>query len=199
MDILVLYYSFSGHTRAVAAALAKELGADLREIDCPAYRRWYGPLAMLWDITTRHRPRVVPIGSPGTYYDLIVVGGPVWAAQAAPPVMSVLNDCGKHFRRTAFYVTCGGTHRTSRPEDAITEMSVALSDRPVATRIFREAEIGSADIASAVAGFGAELRAVRSSGGATRARPRSTNRSPLDWPTVLTPALGHHLPQNTKE
>ena len=199
MDVLVLYYSFSGHTRAVSEALAKELGADLREIECPAYRRWYGPLAMLWDIATRHRPRVLPVGSPGTYYDLIVVGGPVWAAQAAPPVMSVLDDCGRHFRRAALFVTCSGTHRSSRPEDAITEMSVALGDRPAATKIFREAEIGSADIATAVAGFGAELRAVRSSGGATRAQPRSTNRSPLDWPTVLTSPSGHPLPQNAKE
>ena len=154
---------------------------------------------MPWDITTRHRPRVLPIGSPGTYYDLIVVGGPVWAAQAALPVMSVLDDCGRHFRRAALFVTCGGTHRTSRPEDAITEMSVSLSDRPVATRIFREAEIGSADIASAVAGFVAELQAVRSNGGATRAQPRSAIRSPLDWPTVLTSPSGHSLPQTAKE
>jgi hypothetical protein len=184
MDILVLYYSLTGNTRKMAEALARELGADLREIECPAYRRWYGPLAMFWDILTGHRPQVLPLGSPGSYYDLIIVGGPVWAAQAAPPVLRALEECGRHFRRTALFVTCRGTNRAWRPVDAITEMSIPLAARPVGTRIFRAAEIAPDAFETSVAEFSAALRAP-AAGGATRAQGGSVGRNPLDWRSNL--------------
>lgn len=185
MDILVLYYSYTGHTRKVAEALARQLGADLREIECPAYRRWYGPLAMFLDILTGHRPHVQPLGSPGSYYGLVVVGGPVWAAQAAPPVMRALEECGRHFRRTGLFVTCRGTNRASRPEDAITEMSIPLPGRPVGTRIFRAAEIDSELFEKSIAEFSASLRAAPVAGGATRAHDGSAGRNPLDLHSAL--------------
>ena len=185
MDILVLYYSHTGRTRKVAEALARDLGADLREIECPAYRRWYGPLAIFLDILTGHRPHVQPLGSPGSYYDLVIVGGPVWAAQAAPPVMRALEECGRHFRRTGLFVTCRGTNRGSRPEDAITEMSISLAGRPVGTRIFPAAEIASGAFEIGVAEFSASLRAAPAAGGATRAHGGGAGRNPLDLRSAL--------------
>ena len=85
MRTLVLYYSNTGNTQKCAEALAQQLGAELGEITCGAYLRWYGPLAMAWDIFTRHRPRVDVLTPPGAHYDLTVIGGPVWAARAARP------------------------------------------------------------------------------------------------------------------
>jgi hypothetical protein len=183
MDVLVLYYSFSGHTRSVAEALATELGADLREIECPTYRRWYGPLAMVWDVVTGHQPPILPLGSPGSYYDLIVVGGPVWMAKAAPPVMRVLDGSGRHFKRAGLFVTCGGG-RASRPDDAIAEMSRSLGTRAVATRIFRAADVHAGSIAGEIENLRVQLQGLRTGGGATRADPDNPGWAPIHWPSV---------------
>ena len=188
MDILVLYYSFSGRTRAVAEELAKELGADLREIECPTYRRWYGRLAMAWDIASGHQPNVLPLGSPGTYYDLIVVGGPVWAARAAPPVMRALNGCGRHFKRTGLFVSCAAARRYSRPQDAIAEMSRAMDPRTAPTYIFRTTDVGTDAIAGEIREFSTQLRGVGTRGGATRSDPDHRGWDPLHWPSIRAKA-----------
>ena len=101
MRSLVLYYSNTGNTRKVAEALASGLGAEMAEVTCGAYLRWYGPLAMAWDIFTRHAPKIEILVPPGAVYDLVVVGGPVWAAKiaptdrepAAPPLVAPRSNC----------------------------------------------------------------------------------------------------------
>lgn len=188
MDVLVLYYSFSGRTRVIAEALASELGADLRPIECPTYKRWYGPLAMLWDVATGHLPRILPLGSPGTYYDLIVVGGPVWATGAAPPVLRVLDGCGQHFKRTGLFVSSSANRRKSWSDDAIAEMSRSLGARAVPTRIFREADTQADTLATEVADFAAQLQEIRLGGGATRADPSNPGWAPIHWPSVRAAA-----------
>lgn len=140
MRTLVLYYSNTGNTQKVAKALAERLGADLAEITCQTYLAWYRPLAIAWDIFTRHRPRVSIVAPKHAHYDLVAVGGPVWAARAAPPVMSAL-EMLPEADATAVFVTCGGTSPNSPPEPALAEMKAAAPSPAVASQIFREEEI----------------------------------------------------------
>jgi hypothetical protein len=155
---LVLYYSNTGNTQKVAKALADRLGAELAEVTCPAYLNWYGPLAMAWDIFTRHRPTVNIVAPKHARHDLIVVGGPVWAARAAPPIMSAIRDLPGEFDAVALFVTCSGNSPKSPPEPAIAEMTAAAPTSVLATQILREDEIRVSGLAHRVEIFAAMLR-----------------------------------------
>lgn len=158
MRALVLYYSNTGNTQKVAKALADRLGAELAEVTCPAYLNWYGPLAMAWDIFTRHRPQVNIVAPRHAHHDLIVVGGPVWAARAAPPILSALRDLPGEFDAVALFATCRGTSPNSPPEPAIAEMKAAARAPSLATQIFREEDIRGSGLARRIETFAALLR-----------------------------------------
>lgn len=158
MRTLILYYSNSGNTQRVSEALAQRLDAELGEVTCAAYLDWYGPLAMGWDIFTRHRPHIDMLTPPGAHYDLTVIGGPVWAARAAPPVMRVLADHGRELGRVGLFVTCSGSSPRFPPEPAIAEMAAMLPAPAMATHIFRQAEIISGAYRVEVAEFARALR-----------------------------------------
>ncbi len=159
MSTLVAYYSNTGNTRRVAELLAKELDADLAEVTCERYLRWYGPVAMAWDIFTRHLPEVTIVAPPNGAYDRVVIGGPVWAAKAAPPVLAL----SSHWRGTpkALFVTCSGASQNSPPEPAIQEMKQALADgQDVPNRIFRESEVHSERVSELAHAFAEGIKAA---------------------------------------
>jgi flavodoxin len=159
MTALVLYYSDTGNTQTVAKALAERLGAELGEVTCQTYLTWYGPLAMAWDIFTRHRPKVTVLAPKDVRYDLVVIGGPVWGARAAPPVLSaieMLPEAGA----TAVFVTCRGTSPASPPEPALVEMEAAAPAPIVASQIFREEEIHGSKLERRVSKFAGVLQAA---------------------------------------
>lgn len=153
MRTLVLYYTNTGHTRTVAEALAKDMGAELGEVTCEPYLRWYGALALGWDIFTRHRSRIEVLTPPHAHYDLVVVGGPVWAGRAAPPVLCLLAGHGGEIVRAGLFVTCGGTSQKYPPEPALAEMGALVPGRVIETAVFREADIASGAYRGAVAEF----------------------------------------------
>jgi hypothetical protein len=134
------------------------LGAELAEITCQTYLTWYGPLAMAWDIFTRHQPTVNVVVPGHAHYDLVIVGGPVWAAHAAPPVMSALKML-PDADATAVFVTCLGASPKSPPEPAVAEMKAAAVSPTVATRIFREDEIRGRKFGEKVSEFAGVLKA----------------------------------------
>lgn len=157
MKALVLYYSNTGNTQKVARALAASLDAELGEITCPAYLNWYGPLAMAWDIFTRHRPRVNIVAPKHASHDLVVVGGPVWAAHAAPPTLAALQQLPGEVGKLALFVTCRGTSPTSPPEPAISDMQAVAARPAIVTRVFREEEIRWAGLDQRIAEFSSAL------------------------------------------
>lgn len=157
MSQLVIYYSNTGNTQKVAKMLADRLGADLAEVTCAAYLKWYGPLAMAWDIFTRHVPKVDVLVPAGADYDLVIVGGPVWAAHAAPPVLALAKGDFWKRARPAFFVTCSGTSPKYPPEPAIEEMKRMTSLDAVSTMIIREADIQSDRAAASVDAFAVSL------------------------------------------
>jgi hypothetical protein len=157
MRILVVYYTNTGNTRRMAELLAAELQADLAEVTCERYLAWYGPVAMAWDIFTRHLPAVTVMAPPDGGYDYVVIGGPVWAAKAAPPVLSLASHW-PHARK-ALFVTCSGASQNSPPEPAIAQMrNVLAAGHDVPTRIFREMEVHSERANEHARAFAARIR-----------------------------------------
>lgn len=155
MRNLVLYYSNTGNTQRVAEVLARELHAELGEITCESYLRWYGPMAMAADIFRGSAPPIDVLIPSDANYDLVVVGGPVWAARPAPPIRSFLQS-HRHRGRYGLFVTCRGTDPKSPPERAIEEMR-QLAGGTMETAIFREADIRNDSYITAAVAFAKSL------------------------------------------
>lgn len=138
----VIYYSYTGKTKAVAIELALQLGADLIEASCPAYDGLLGKLRQAWDVIARGHPpiRLQPMLDAR---DLIVVGAPVWGAKAAPPILSALRRVHGKSGRIALFVTCDGSVPASPPEPALDEMERATGTRVLTRQVFRKKELRS--------------------------------------------------------
>jgi len=105
---------------------------------------------------------------PQAHYDLVVVGGPVWAGRAAPPVLRLLAGHGTEMVRAGLFVTCAGTSPKYAPEPALAEMAALVPGRVIATEAFREAAIASDAYRGAVAEFARTLTARASATAAVR-------------------------------
>ena len=160
MRTLVIYYSNTGNTQKVAKQLAGRLRADLAEVTCGTYLKWYGPLAMAWDIFTRHLPKVDVLVPPGAHYDVVVVGGPVWAAHAAPPILALADHPVLNSAHTAFFVSCSGNSPKSPPEPAVEEMRQMTRKPCLSSWIFRAIDLGPEPLAAATERFAHAIRVV---------------------------------------
>lgn len=93
MKTLVIYYSYTGHTKKIAEALAaKEFAdiAEIKEVKRPGRIKAYsiGCFATLrgkcWPIQ--------PLGSDLSVYDRLILLSPVWASNPPPFVNTVLEQ-----------------------------------------------------------------------------------------------------------
>ena len=101
MKKLIVYYSLSGNTRAVAKRLAAALGADLMEIrTLKTYPDDFDVLAGLGEkeVKSGYMPQIAPLIYRTEDYDTILLGTPVWFSSYAPAVkkyMSLVKWKGK--------------------------------------------------------------------------------------------------------
>lgn len=108
---LIAYYSMSGNTERLAGELRAALGpgADLEPIREPRPRRGaLGALRGMLDSLFRRTPPIEPAAHDPAAYDLLVLGGPVWAGRIAGPVRSYVQRLGEKVPRVAFFCTLGG-------------------------------------------------------------------------------------------
>ena len=90
---LVLYYSQTSNTKAVAEEIATKLGADIEEI--VAVNPYDGDFQATIERCMQEReqgvtPDIQPIKADLTQYDVIFIGYPVWFGTYAPPVATFL-------------------------------------------------------------------------------------------------------------
>ncbi|HWE20152.1 MAG TPA: flavodoxin [Hyphomicrobiaceae bacterium] len=155
MKTLVAYYSLSGTTRPVAAALAEELGADVQEIRCARYRpRFSGFIQAGYDSWADRLPSIETSKHPPSGYDLVVIGGPMWVWRAATPVRAYLHREASKLANVAFFLTLGGA-----PADkAFREMQALAGRAPTATLVVSQVDVTAGQFNPAVRSFAAALR-----------------------------------------
>ena len=152
MKTLVVYYSLSGTTRTVAQSIAQELDADVDDIRCARYRPgFWGFVKAGYDSWRDRLPAIEELKHAASAYDLVLVGGPMWAFRAATPVRAYLRKEAGGLPNVAFILTHGGA-----PADkAFREMQVLAAREPL---VVRNQDVKAGRFASAVASFAAALR-----------------------------------------
>ena len=109
MNAIVVFYSRSGNTKKVAEAIAKALGCDIEELVDTQKRSgpggWIqsGKQAMKEEFTT-----LQPLKKDISKYDLVIVGGPVWAGKMSVPVRALIAQNKDKLKDVAFFFTSGG-------------------------------------------------------------------------------------------
>jgi len=109
MKILVTYYSRTGLTRKVATFISEDLEAHIDEITDSIDRS--GPIGYLKagkDASMKKLTKIKYSAKPEDY-DLIIIGGPVWAWTMCPAIRTYITD-NKEILKTkklAFFATQG--------------------------------------------------------------------------------------------
>lgn len=151
---LVAYYSMSGHTRQVADEIRDVTGAELEEISEPHPRRGVGGLIRaLFDSIARRTPTITSASHDPADYDLLVLGGPVWAGRMAAPVRTYAKRYGTRAPRVAFFCTEGG----NGAETAFSDLQGLCRHPPEATLVVDAAHLPPVAHRAALDRFAASL------------------------------------------
>lgn len=109
---LIVYFSWSGHTRTVANIIHELTGSDIVEIKVEE------PYSSVYDEVTaraRHeldndiRPALVTRVENIAAYDTLIVGTPIWSGRLAPPVKSFLVSYDLSGKKIMPFCTHGGS------------------------------------------------------------------------------------------
>ena len=92
---LVLYYSETGSTKAVAEELQKQLGADIESIEC--VKPYSGNFQETMqrgqrEMQNGEMPELKPIKSKMANYDVIFLGYPIWFGTYANPIATLVKN-----------------------------------------------------------------------------------------------------------
>jgi flavodoxin len=147
---LVVYYSWTGHTRQIAEAVAGALGADLEEIrEVHPRTGRFAFLRSLWEALWRKQVPIKASEKDPSAYDLIVLGTPVWAARMASPTYAYIERYGHRFARIALFCTEGGANG----DKALAQMANLCRKQPAGTLIVMEKDLKSGTWRERVADF----------------------------------------------
>lgn len=163
MDRLVLYYSRTGTTAAVAKVLAGKLGADIAEIACPRYRLgWFRYLRAGYDSIKGNLPPVEIPPISFARYRMVVLGAPIWTSYPALPLRAFLSqhkDLGQYgdlAGRVALFLTYGGH---SPPQKAIEFVADLLPTKLHATLAVQQEDVDRGEVSKMIGAFVDDLAA----------------------------------------
>jgi flavodoxin len=108
MRCLVVYYTRTGITKAVAETVAAELGADLEEIvDLKKREGKLGWLSGGRDAMQKKQTEIASTAKAPCDYDLIILGTPIWAWAPTPAFRTYVAKNGLGGRKVAVFYTYG--------------------------------------------------------------------------------------------
>ena len=108
--VLVLYYSQTSNTKAVADEIASRLGADVEEI--VAVNPYDGDFQATIERCLAEReagelPEIQPVTADLSAYDVVFLGYPVWFGTYAPPVITLLKEIDLSGKKVVPFCTFG--------------------------------------------------------------------------------------------
>ena len=152
--ILIVYYSRTGNTRAVAQALAAQLGADIEEIvDTKNRKGIFGWLGAGKDASQKKTTVIGPTTKDPANYDLVVLGTPIWSWSMTPAIRTYIEANREKFKKVAFFCTMGknGDVKT------FAAMAELCGRKPAASLAVRAEEVKIRQYQSGINKFAAEL------------------------------------------
>ena len=111
MKTLIVYYSYGGNTRQIAALLQKQLGAETLELQTvvPYTGSYESVVDQGQDEVSRgYLPELRPLEKDPADYDTILLGTPVWWYTCAPAMKSFLHGSDLAGKRVYPFMTNGG-------------------------------------------------------------------------------------------
>ncbi len=116
MNSIVLYYSYSGHTKKVAQKLARTQGAELVEIQTRKRKNIVTTfLADCPRALFRKRVPILPVTQDLNGYDLITLAAPVWAGKPAPAFNAMVDLLPKG--KNVQVILTSGSGESKKSED----------------------------------------------------------------------------------
>lgn len=110
MKSLVAYYSRTNITKKLAENIANEIDADIDEITPKV--NYQGKMGYARGGKHAIQEKIVDLEGlkfDPSDYDIVYVGGPIWAGKAANPVISYLKQNEGKFNNVKFFLTAGGS------------------------------------------------------------------------------------------
>lgn len=120
--VLVLYYSQTSNTKAVAEMIADKLGADIEEV--VAVNPYDGDFNATIERCMRERedgvtPEIQPLKADISKYDVIFIGYPVWFGTFAPPIITMLDRIDLSGKQVVPFCTFGSGGLESSVKDLV--------------------------------------------------------------------------------
>jgi flavodoxin len=134
---LVVYYSRTGFTSAVAKRIARDCNADLLSIRSIKTRRGIGGYLRSSLEAVLHARAGIRSTTLRSNYDLVVIGTPVWFGNMSSPVRAFIQQHQPAFKRLAFFCTYGG----SGADKVLHDMEALCGIHPIAKVGLRDQEI----------------------------------------------------------
>lgn len=155
MKILIVYYSRTGNTRDVTAAIARQIGAEVERITDSRNREGrLGYLKCTVDQNLKLCPPLKPMRADPARYDMVVVGTPIWGSTCCAPIRTFLKDFRGRLRQVAFFCTM----REGNETKTFFDMEAYCRTEPFATLAVTEDEIEAGEIVNKVAAFAEQCR-----------------------------------------
>ena len=127
MKTAVIFYSLEGNTKCISEVIAKELQADLIELETKKVFPSSGFKKFIWggkSVVLKEQPELINKNIDLSSYDTIVIGTPIWAGTYAAP----FNTFVKEYKFTSKRVALFACHAGGGADKCFKMFKEALSD-----------------------------------------------------------------------
>lgn len=139
MNALIVYYSRTGNTEKIAEILKEKLECDIEKIsDNNTYKGAIGFLKGGFNAVTGRGCEINHSEKNPEDYDLVILGGPVWAGTVAAPMNTYIMENRDKFKSK---LACFVTAKSGGYEETIADISKRSNKSLTASMYLLESEL----------------------------------------------------------